>query len=432
MPYQIVDYTELYESIMQFNKNKTVPIHQWYPFVEGYSREFINSILGELDYAPEWVLEPFAGSGTTPLEMQKNGIQCYAFEVSPFMHLLSSVKMQKNYNIVNFDKYFELLRTSITTTTNQNIKELELIPFGSTVVQTQNLKKWNFNNEVIDGILDIKYAIKQIPDILYQNLFKIALASILLEVSNVFRNGKCLSYKKGWQERVRFSREDVHNIFFNRLLDKFSADIEAITQEHQNKQGVNNSSLCYLGDVRQNISNIADNSIDLIITSPPYLNSRDYTDIYMLELKVLDLVSCHEDLRKLRKKTIRSHVQIKHGALETLDITLLNELIASIMENKNSFWNNDLLNMIKGYFLDMNILFEHFHRVMKPNRKIYFNVANSAYYGVEIKVDEIIAEIAESKGFTINEIRKARDLKVSSQQSGLIDKLRESVTVMTS
>ncbi len=34
-------------------------------------------------------------------EMQKNGIQCYAFEVSPFMHLLSSVKMQKNYNIVN-------------------------------------------------------------------------------------------------------------------------------------------------------------------------------------------------------------------------------------------------------------------------------------------------------------------------------------------
>ena len=39
---------------------------------------------------------------------------------------------------------------------------------------------------------------------------------------------------------------------------------------------------CYVG-----IKSIPDNSIDLVITSPPYLNSRDYTDTYMLELKTL-------------------------------------------------------------------------------------------------------------------------------------------------
>lgn len=431
MPYQVVDYTKQYESIMQFNKNKTVPIHQWYPFVEGYSKEFIESILAELDYAPEFVLEPFAGSGTTPLEMQSHGIHCYSFEVSPFMYLLSSVKMQKEYNTDTFNQYLNILHESIDLTLNQNIRELEMIPFGDTVVQNQNLKKWNFNNEVLNGILDIKYAIKQIPEIHYQNLFKIALASILIEVSNMFRNGKCLSYKKKWQERIKFTREDVHNIFFNRIADKFATDINTITQEYHINTKVNNSNLCFYGDVRQNISKIADNSIDLIITSPPYLNSRDYTDIYMLELKVLDLVSNHEDLRNLRKSTIRSHVQVKHGNLDALDIPLLNESISSIMEKSDSFWNNDLLNMIKGYFLDMDILFENFYRVMKPDCKIFFNVANSAYFGVEIKVDEIISQIAERKGFTINEIRKARDLKVSSQQAGLIDKLRESVTVMT-
>ena len=41
------DYTETYGRIMQFNKNKQEPIHRWYPFVEGYSKEFIQSIITE-------------------------------------------------------------------------------------------------------------------------------------------------------------------------------------------------------------------------------------------------------------------------------------------------------------------------------------------------------------------------------------------------
>ena len=45
--YKYVDYVDKYGRIMQFNKNKDVGIHRWYPFVEGYSREFINSIVDE-------------------------------------------------------------------------------------------------------------------------------------------------------------------------------------------------------------------------------------------------------------------------------------------------------------------------------------------------------------------------------------------------
>lgn len=46
--YKHVDYYKTYGRIMQFNKNKKEPIHRWYPFVEGYSREFIESILKEM------------------------------------------------------------------------------------------------------------------------------------------------------------------------------------------------------------------------------------------------------------------------------------------------------------------------------------------------------------------------------------------------
>ena len=130
----------------------------------------------------------------------------------------------------------------------------------------------------------------------------------------MFRNGKCLSYKKGWETRI-FSRKDIHNFFLDKLNSIFAEDIRIISKENPS---VHNSEICYLGDVRKCIQKVPDGEIDLIITSPPYLNSRDYTDIYMLELKVLGLINSHEELRVLRKNTLRSHVQVSYENKESI------------------------------------------------------------------------------------------------------------------
>ena len=96
--YPFIDCTEKYNSIMVFGKNKDVLVHRWYPFVEGYSKEFIEDILQELPFIPQCALEPFCGSGTTPVELQNHNIKCYSFEVSPFMHLLAKVKLERTYD----------------------------------------------------------------------------------------------------------------------------------------------------------------------------------------------------------------------------------------------------------------------------------------------------------------------------------------------
>lgn len=428
--FKIIDYTERYKSIMQFNKNKNIPIHRWYPFVEGYSKEFIQGILDELDYTPECVLEPFSGSGTTSVEMQDKGIKCISFEVSPFMHLLSTVKLRRDYNHIEFLNYVQDMEYNLNEP-NRNIRRIEPLPFGDTVVKSDKVNKWNFNDPVMNALLDIKNAISRIDDEKYQQVFNIALASILLDVSNVFRNGKCLSYKKDWLNKVKFKRKDVHKLFFGKLKTIFNEDIKSLTEVKANID-INNYELCYKGDVRENITKVNDESIDLIITSPPYLNSRDYTDIYMLELKMLGLINSYDELRALRKQTIRSHVQVKYDNLELLKIKKLEEVVQKIEENAGELWNNGLINMIKGYFIDMNYLFSQFKRKMRSGKMAYINVANSAYYGVEILVDEIICEIAEKHGFSTIEIRKARDLKTSSQQSKQIKSLRESVIVLKS
>jgi len=425
-PYTLLDCTKKYHSIMVFGKNKNVLVHRWYPFVEGYSKEFIEDILNELSVSPTCALEPFCGSGTTPVELQNHGIRCYSFDVSPFMYLLAKVKLERTYDEATLKNYRDKVAAALNNSI-EDIRSIETIPFGDTVIKRNGREKWNFHDTSLDGVLDIRHAIRtEVEDERYKNLFSIALASIILQTSNLFRNGKCLSYKKGWGNRI-IARNDVHNLFLGKIDTVIADDVRILTKQNTS---IHNSEICYLGDVRKNIDKVPDNSLDLIITSPPYLNSRDYTDIYMLELKVLQLVNSHEDLQALRKSTIRSHVQVKYSNIAPIENSRLKQCLKDMEESDTKSWNSDILNMICGYFEDMQLLFTAFAKKMRSGGVIYFNVANSAYFGVEVPVDFIIGDIAEDCGFTVREIRKARDLKTSPQQSGHVGKLRESVLVI--
>lgn len=425
--YPFKDCTEKYNSIMVFGKNKDVLVHRWYPFVEGYSKEFIEDILQELPFTPQCALEPFCGSGTTPVELQNHSIKCYSFEVSPFMHLLAKVKLERTYDEATLIRFRNKVADSLARPM-PDIRKKELVPFGDTLVRKDGMKKWNFHDSSLDGILDIRYAIRiEVDDDRYSKLFTIALSSIILQASNLFRNGKCLSYKKGWETRI-ISRDEIHRLFLNQLDTVIYEDVKTLSSQ---RARVCNADLCCFGDVRKSIENVEDDSLDLIITSPPYLNSRDYTDIYMLELKVLQLVNSHEDLQKLRKSTLRSHVQVKYGDMRPIDNLRLCECLSDMRKSDQKSWNSDIPNMICGYFEDMQQLFTAFSKKMRKGGVIYFNVANSAYFGVEVPVDLIISDIAENCGLKVREIRKARDIKTSPQQSkALGKKLHESVIVI--
>ncbi len=433
MAYRIADYSEEYGSIMQFGKNKSVYIHRWYPFVEGYSKEFISKIVDEYKEIQKCenivCLEPFAGSGTTPLELQDMGYLCYSFEVSPFMYDLACCKMETTYTIKSFDNYCEQIVRYFSKPDTYSKKKIETN--FKTLVEHENIDKWLLNREVRLGILDISEGINKFHSKKYQRLFKVALASILLEVSNVYRNGKCVSYKENWKDTIKYSRSDVHQIYLNRLNSVFREDILKMERIKSKKKLFSNRKYCYYGDCRKLIFNkIFDNTINLVITSPPYLNSRDYTDTYMVELKALGYMGDLTAVRELREKTLRSHVQIKWGELETLEIDELKQVLKDIEKYQDKFWNKELLNMIRGYFLDINNLFKGLKSKMASNGMIFFNVANSAYYNVEIEVDMIVCKIAENNGFKVEEIREARRVKTSSQQKGIIDGLRESVIVI--
>ncbi|WP_239823769.1 hypothetical protein [Streptococcus oralis] len=410
---------------MQFNKNKELCIHRWYPFVEGYSKEFIESIVNEQNQKVDLCLEPFSGSGTTALELSTKGINCISFEVNPFMFTLSKAKLKVSLykhstiksHILKMKKYIVYLDDD----------KINLYSGFSTLIEGKEKKKWNIDREVFIAIEKIKSAIDNLSTTLYKEIYIVCLANILLEYSNLYRNGKCLSYKKGWKDNL-YSQEQVITSFFNFINNVIIEDLKKLETNN-----FSNHNLLFLGDARKLIfDNVDDNSIDLIITSPPYLNSRDYTDSYMLELKALNFLTNYNEIKNLREQTIRSHVQLKIRNLKGIQSSILKATITKIesLSGNSTVWNTEIPNMIIAYFEDMETIFGGMYQKLKKGRRVYFNVSNSAYFGVLINTLEICSEIAENIGFEVVEIRKARYLNPSPQQKDKIGKLLEGVIVL--
>src|SRR5437899_1184359 len=76
-----------------FEPNKLLPRHRWYPFKEGFSAMLVANFLADIQRFPGRLFDPFAGSGTSLLEAACWGWDSVGIEVNPFMAFVAGVKI---------------------------------------------------------------------------------------------------------------------------------------------------------------------------------------------------------------------------------------------------------------------------------------------------------------------------------------------------
>lgn len=424
----IKDYIKEYSNLVTFVPNKTTQIHRWYPLVEGFSSDLVVEIVNEQSSLPKLCLDPFGGVGTTALTCQSLGIKCMSIEASPFFYDVAQAKLTaKTFSAEELSKLTAKIKIALANK-KKNAKHPELQ--SKTFFQQSEKSKWIFDKTVSNGIFDIVEEIDSLcVNILgkYKPLLKLSLATILPEVSNVFRNGKCLSYKKNWKDKKN-SRKGVHSLFINHIEEVILTDL----RNKKFSEIVDNSNGSLIkGDSRLVIKS-RNEKFDLVITSPPYLNSRDYTDIYRLELWMLGYVNDYNSERILRKNALTSHVQIQLPKVEFPQVDELIKAVEYLEKEDTELWNKNIPNMVRGYFNDIQNLLIDLKDKLTENAKLYINVSNSSYANYIIEVDTIIAKAAELIGYECEEIRIARKIKTSSQQNNNIntEKMRESIIVL--
>ncbi|MGW9127673.1 hypothetical protein ACWGPW_22040 [Paenibacillus chitinolyticus] len=420
---KIIDWSQNYSNFVSANRNKVKSINRWYPILEGYSNAFVESVVSEqgINQSELVCLDPFSGGGTTPLVAQNIGAKCYSFEVSPFMSQVCRAKLRQDYHPQEFQMIIDLIRVLLEKGIQHDF-QIGL----KTLTKKTSLKKWLYHKTTYTSLLNIRKAIDIITTEYpkYHDILYVTLGSILVNFSNVYRDGKALRYRDNWNKKT-YKKKQIYEAFLDKCLKSVLLDINSL------KVG-NISNLEYFsnGDCRQLIDNLENDHLDLVITSPPYLNSRDYTDSHMIELWMLGHVNNYDEVRTLRKKTMRSHVQIKWGDIPLPNSKILQNRLIDIMVFEEKFWNKSIPNMIIGYFSDIEDLLFKLKFKLKESGKIYINVANSSYFGVVIETDRIIEELAVNLGYIVKEIRLARKIKTSSQQYGEVKWLRESVIVI--
>ena len=62
------------KGIVTFQNAKSEPLHRWFPYLEGFSEEFIDIVFNSDKNDISYIYEPFAGSGTVPVYSIKKGV----------------------------------------------------------------------------------------------------------------------------------------------------------------------------------------------------------------------------------------------------------------------------------------------------------------------------------------------------------------------
>ena len=193
----------------------------------------------------------------------------------------------------------------------------------------------------------------------------------------------------------------------------------------------------YRGDCRTGLLTKALPRFRLCVTSPPYLNSFDYTDIYRPELFLGRFIENKHLLKELRHETVRSHVQVNWRRATGGDFgEFYSRAMARIRAASAHLWDVRIPLMIQAYFEDIGTVLAGLRSHARRKSCVWLVVATSAYAGVEIPVDMIIGEIGLKKGWSLKEIGLLRELRSSGQHWNRANgtghecpRLRESVVI---
>ncbi len=396
----------------------SMPRHRWYYYKEGFSPRLVSKAIDGLSLKKtDLVIDPFNGSGTVTLTCALKGIPSIGLEVNPFTAFIAKAK---TYNVDA--AHLEIEAAELLKHIENDNKTVSRWIGVSTFTESDNLKKWLFNRGVADAYESGFLALDRVADIGIQSILKVALISSLMSCANARRDGKCFKYRIGWQD-AHIGKRD----FVKVLSDKLRMCVEDIKSTT-----IKQAAKVICADSRGHLAKGIQHDFSLCITSPPYLNTFDYTDIYRPELFLGGFIDDNKDLYKLRLKTIRSHVQALWPNPGENDFGKeYKNVMHYLLGNQDKLMNKRIPTMVQAYFEDMRNILESLMINARDGAQIWIVVATSAYAGLEVPVDRIIKKIGESVGFNLVNIAKLRDIrKRKTQYSGEIDFLRESLVML--
>lgn len=389
-----------------FIDNMKLPVHRWFRFSAGFSAEWVRSLIRTSGLRQDAVvLDPFAGSGTTLISCEAAGVKALGIEAHPFVMRVAEAKLCCHSPVSDFRRLADAMMGAAQSNGNREI-----------VNAYPKLIHQCFPDDVLAQLDALRCAWEEADDYgsSAHQLAWLALTSSLRASSPVGTSQMELVQPKKKKAKVLTPME----AFQGQVL----AMCHDMRQMQLLRQGPRASVIA--GDARD-CGAVNNDSIDFVITSPPYANNFDYADATRLEMSFWGEVGGWADLQdKVRKHLVRSCSQ--HASAEKLDLhDLLSEpcvapISAEMANVCEELAEERLLHggkkqyhlMVAAYFTDMAKVWSALRRVCRQGAKVCFVVGDSAPYGVYVPVHNWLGELAVAAGFESFFFEKTRDRNI--------------------
>ncbi|MCI0630800.1 MAG: hypothetical protein L0Y44_09130 [Phycisphaerales bacterium] len=424
---------------VSFQANRREPFFNWFKYKEAFSANLVRYVFERFGCDKGVLLDPFAGVGTALLVGRASGWDSIGIELLPVgAYAISARLAVESVNIDTFRKHvrFACEHDWASMADTEYALQHVTITAGAFPQRTER---------AISGFRS--YCAQSIRDPYVRSLFTLAGLAVLESVSFTRKDGQYLRWdSRAKKQRVKSAFDKGKVLEFDQAIRAKLRQMETDLAERQCTTKLFNQPKRPQGlvDLRQGtclsiLSRLDPDSVDLVLTSPPYCNRYDYTRTYALELVYLGLtnteiselrqsmLSCTVENRE-KSDLLRSMYARSNRVEDFVRITTafdgsaaLHEVLEILDEeaDQGRINNFNIPRMVRNYFFEMSFVLFELARVLKPGGRIVMVNDNVRYAGEEVPVDLILAAIAEEFGLAVEHLwMLARGKGNSSQQMG--------------
>ncbi len=370
-----IDYSWDYRG--EKTKPHTHGIHT-YPamFIPQVGRRLLETYSKEGDT----ICDIFCGSGSALVESKLTGRNAYGIDLNPLAIFLAKAKTTPINPQKLTREYIALLARA------EKIKDRE-----TQKPDFKNIDFW-FKDKVIVKLAKLKKAIREIKDEAIRNFLMVAFSETVRYSSNTKTGEFKLVRVKG--DKLEKHDPDVISIF-RKHAEK---NIAGMADFYKDAKKDSWTKIIYGDSSKDN--GIKANSIDCIITSPPYGDSRTtvaYGQFSRLSAQWIDVFDDPNDASGLDNDLLGG--KATKNLIHTLSSNYLKESLEKIAKQDKTRAKDVL-----SFNLGLNDCLKQAHKILKPGKYFCLVVGNRLVKQVRIPTDFIIAELAEKIGFTCEDI----------------------------
>ncbi len=362
--------------------------HALHAFAAKFPPQLPRVFIRGLTKPGDAVLDPMMGSGTTIVEALAEGRQPIGFDIDPLsVRLVHAKTLPVDIHEVNA-KGREVLNEALKHMRDMSLLDRRLESFFD-----ENTKKfidyW-FLPSTQRELMALVLAIQKIDDTVLRRFLELTFSSIIVTKSGGVSIARDLAHTRPHRDGTKVPKN---------AIEQFSIRLRKNAISMAQLDGDIERPLVSFGDAKR--MPLASNSIDLIVTSPPYANAIDYMRAHKFSLVWFQ--KSVAELGELRAAYIGSERVGRNGygqLPETAD-----RIVATIEALDRS-----KARILRKYFLEMSDALSEMHRVLKRNAAAVVVVGTSVMRGTNVQTHKCLADVASQQGFEVVGIgRRALD-----------------------